>query len=555
LNQATSLSSTHSQLPDQGIDLGQEPPGPLVDNEGGGIGEVLRAVWRRKIIAALCFFLVAALGTGYSFLVKKPQFQAQAKVLLDIKTRPARVLGAPELGEPFDTATEVEVMRSQTILDRGAQVLDLAGLDAQLWLRRVKYDVPRGSRVMTISARGPTPETARDLANALADAYVEHRRRVRNEEVDETLSWLREQQADAKVRRLQAEEAFQKFKKANGIPSLETKRETDIQRYQTLSDAYLQAQQLRIEAETQLHSLEKATTPNDKQAKQPGQQTKAGGESASPSPAEDALVAFPATLTGKGETELLAIDDRSSQALGRLISSPVLEKLAAAIQQKELELQAQSQVLKERHPRIRQLKRELELLKAQYESAKKEIEEHRDAFLQAQHRATIERLKRRVAALKREEEIARRALEDWRNQLLLVTDVAVEYEILEREAQRARQEYDLITSKIREVSFASASKDNTARVLDRAQPGLPIKLHRPRDIFLSLFGGFALAVAVCLFLERLDTSIKTPEDVHRYLGLPVVALIPTHTTEDERAARNRSRSQRRALPTAASSTT
>ena len=99
----------------------------------------------------------------------------------------------------------------------------------------------------------------------------------------------------------------------------------------------------------------------------------------------------------------------------------------------------------------------------------------------------------------------------------------------------------VIASKIREVTFASASKDDTARVLDRAQPGLPVNLHRRRDIFLSVFGGFALAVAVCLLLERLDTSIKTPEDIQRYLGLPIMALIPTYPSAAERGEKRLSR--------------
>jgi uncharacterized protein involved in exopolysaccharide biosynthesis len=225
---------------------------------------------------------------------------------------------------------------------------------------------------------------------------------------------------------------------------------------------------------------------------------------------------------------------------------PRLEELEAAILEKELEIKAQAGVLKERHPTMQKLQRELALLKAQRDVARTEIAGRRKEARREQERRRRILLARRLGSLRKEEQQAKRALEDWRNELLMVTDVAVEYRILDREAQRIRNSYEVIAEKIREVSFASASSDDTARVLDRAQLGQRVDPKHKRNIALAIFGGVALFAMVGMLLDRLDTAIRTPEDVEHYLGLPVVALIPTFPDREKRRERleRRKRKQR-----------
>ena len=65
------------------------------------------------------------------------------------------------------------------------------------------------------------------------------------------------------------------------------------------------------------------------------------------------------------------------------------------------------------------------------------------------------------------------------------------------------------------------------QVLDRShsQPG-PCKTQKAMNIAISLVLGAMLGIFVAFILEFLDTSIKTPEDVEKYLGLPVIGTIP-----------------------------
>jgi capsular exopolysaccharide synthesis family protein len=52
---------------------------------------------------------------------------------------------------------------------------------------------------------------------------------------------------------------------------------------------------------------------------------------------------------------------------------------------------------------------------------------------------------------------------------------------------------------------------------------------RPRvalNIALGIFFGIVLGLGVAFFIEYLDTSVKTMEDIERYFGLPVLAVVP-----------------------------
>jgi capsular polysaccharide biosynthesis protein len=65
------------------------------------------------------------------------------------------------------------------------------------------------------------------------------------------------------------------------------------------------------------------------------------------------------------------------------------------------------------------------------------------------------------------------------------------------------------------------------QVLDEAIPQLsPVKPKKTMNIAISLVLGAMLGIFVAFILEFLDTSIKTPEDVEKYLGLPVIGTIP-----------------------------
>lgn len=65
------------------------------------------------------------------------------------------------------------------------------------------------------------------------------------------------------------------------------------------------------------------------------------------------------------------------------------------------------------------------------------------------------------------------------------------------------------------------------QVIDRAQvPDMPIKPRPQLNMAIAGVLGLMVGIFLVFLLEYLDNTIKTPDDVEKYLGLPVIGTIP-----------------------------
>ncbi len=70
-------------------------------------------------------------------------------------------------------------------------------------------------------------------------------------------------------------------------------------------------------------------------------------------------------------------------------------------------------------------------------------------------------------------------------------------------------------------------KTTMAEIVDRAVPGLrPVRPNKPLNIALGIIIGLVVGVGLAFFIEYLDTSVKTIDDVERSLQCPVLGVIP-----------------------------
>ncbi len=64
-------------------------------------------------------------------------------------------------------------------------------------------------------------------------------------------------------------------------------------------------------------------------------------------------------------------------------------------------------------------------------------------------------------------------------------------------------------------------------IVERATPGLkPVRPNKPLNIILGVVIGLVVGVGLAFFIEYLDTSVKTIDDVERTLQSPVLGVIP-----------------------------
>jgi polysaccharide biosynthesis transport protein len=93
------------------------------------------------------------------------------------------------------------------------------------------------------------------------------------------------------------------------------------------------------------------------------------------------------------------------------------------------------------------------------------------------------------------------------------------------ELQRFRQILDMKIAA--EKIDVELPKTAMVEIVDTAKPGLrPVRPNKPLNIALGIIIGLVVGIGLAFFIEYLDTSVKTIDDVERSLQCPVLGVIP-----------------------------
>jgi succinoglycan biosynthesis transport protein ExoP len=122
------------------------------------------------------------------------------------------------------------------------------------------------------------------------------------------------------------------------------------------------------------------------------------------------------------------------------------------------------------------------------------------------------------------------ALESTKQEALQLGVRAVSYDTQKKEVDAARQVLDSLMSRAKETDVAAELKSTNIRIVDPAVvPRGPIRPRKMRDIALGILLGGFLSVGLAFFLEYLDNTLKTPDDVRLHLGTPLLGVVPELT--------------------------
>jgi uncharacterized protein involved in exopolysaccharide biosynthesis len=438
--------------------------------------DLLRIIFTYKKLILFCF-LAITIAVAVASLLMKPVFEASVKVQAQqtFRDNPVdRQYVDPRIARLAFLQAQVEVIRSDTVVKRAvATALGTNRVPVKVW-RAVQANIsvssPKGfdftgSDILIISVRDRSPKRAQQLANALAQTYRDRAAELRASNVTNVIKNLTEEREKIARRVDVILNQIDAFRKKAGVDVKYLTSNPDFKGNPQLAEYnsnYLRARTLLAEVKAYLDESQRNL--------------------------QTGLIPYKMLA---GNPALLKIKDNLT------LLQAQLAKLRAQYT--------------DRYPQVLIIRREIESNKAQLMEAVRQDLRSR--------RVDMAALAARTAALKR-----------IVDRLTRIENKQFQYSRLLKKYQTQQEAQQTLTRNLNKLSVArllDVKKDINIRIVDPAQlPKSPVKPKRTLYTLLGAIFGLLLGVGLAFWMDFMDHTFKTVEEVEFYLDLPVLGVIP-----------------------------
>ncbi len=452
----------------------------------------------RKILIKRKWLILAGIVVGLAFaavyiLTTIPQYEAIA--LIDVNEGKQSNIGISDLVQEeqggleaslVHIATEIAIMQSDTVSLDVMNSLNLYRTEpfAQVFVRApyqgtlspgqrrdilgifkgsTKITTKPGTDLIEVHFRNQSPAVSAAVANAIVERYMDRSLRVRYEGSTRISDWLSKQLDNLKTQATQSQDALARYQKDNNLIGVDSSGGGED----------LTVDNLRI-ANQQL---------------------------------------------SEAQADRVVKEARYRMALTRnpeLLLSVAPSATLAQLQQQEAALTVQQAQLQSKFgpqwPRLREVQSSLN-------QVRKDIDAE---ITNMQRRFEVE-----YTTALNTEKLLRGRLDDAKQQAYQQNRSSAEYQILRHGADSASDLYDALQTRLKEAGITAGLNANQIDIVDRATtPALPVFPVKRNDAGIGLGAGLVLGLALALFAETIDDTIRTSDDAESVTGLPALAVIP-----------------------------
>ncbi len=460
-----------------------------------------QVVRQRKWTVLLCLVLVMIIAIMVNYF-STPVYEAEATIIYE---EPKDTMFALDIGQVFVNKSPlvnlIQQLKSRTLAKEVAKALPLEIVQTfdlpdplppdfspeKIISGRLRgslsVDMVQGSDILKIKVRANNPKAAKVIANTYVEIMIDLNVRKKREEISSVRDFLEKQLIVFQDKLNVAEDSLRLFMEKNKITTLSDASTEILNRLTNTEATFNTAKTERMALEQRQRHIEQK-----KQELAPS------------------LTVASNSLTQRLQQKLLELELQYSTLQAQGVSGDQAEVLA----------------LKQK---ISQAKQELiqELLKiAQQNELIDPLSQIRNLL---QESITIEV---DLATYKAKEQALQRILADYETKLQMFPQQELQLARLIRSRDVNNKIYSMLLEKREETRITEAGKIGDVRIIDMAeQPGAPIKPNQRQNLALGFVLGVLMGVGLAFFLESLDTSLKSQEDIEKYLALPVLAAIPT----------------------------
>lgn len=442
---------------------------------------------RKEIILAIT--LIVMLTGAFVTSLMTERFMATVRIRVQQDSPTIQALGGmgsmpTQQFNPFFLLTEMEVLQSALILGQVVDDEQLTRVWGQRYIRgggeypreiaiemlkrRTRVQQQRNTSNIDITVVADDPSEAARLANRIAETYRQHRLSSNLNEVRRAIAVMTDLMEEKSREVEEAEEELERIREelgvtATGISGMRMIAETD--RVRQLQADLMAFRVDMLTRQARLRELD--------------------------------------ALEGDGliNALLMSVPDRS------------LELLRGQYVDAQIQLSMMLENMGENHPDVRRVRAGLEETERRITSAVSGIR----------------------AGLRSDYHVSRSKVEALQNELALVEQAEREahsrkllpFERADRRLRERRAIHAALQARVAQEGVDINLPRNPVEIFEPAQP--PMRPFSPRwalNIALSGFVGIVFGVGLAFFIEYLDTSVKTVDDVERHLNTPVIGIIP-----------------------------
>ncbi len=439
-----------------------------------------RVIRSRKEIVLAVLFLVVITGTVYTFTLPKI-YSSEARIEVNSDRADLDPFGASsQMGRsynPYFLKTQYEIIKSKPILYEVINRLNLQevwGKKGQKISKEMAYKIlysslrvsqSRDTNLIALRASRQSPKEAMRIANELANVYRDQRLELKHKEMTRALDALRRELGNQQDKVNAAAQRVEDIRQELDISVLAAGTSIDAMQLQQLSGERSSARVDMLVQKTRYEQLEAMSN-------------------------EDLLTAS-----------------------AYLANDPFVQSLRTQIKNLDVDLSSLLENYGENYPQVREATAArdelLEKLAQALEGIKKGV------------RAQYIVSKSKFDALEGELRGVRTTEQESQREKYLPFNRA------QQELEIQRSIMNALQSRLAQEGITLKIPRTPVEIIDAAEESTrPVSPNLIMNILLSIFVGLGSGVGLAYFIEYLDTSIKTADDVERWIGLPVLGLIP-----------------------------
>jgi uncharacterized protein involved in exopolysaccharide biosynthesis len=455
-----------------------------------GLRELLFSFYRRRKLLLISFIILFSITFGLQKISspkEKKIFSSTASV------RVSQMIHVPSMVKEigidiktlkFDPEEEKVKIKSEENIKTALSILgwDVNEENINKIRNMIEVSVKSRENIIDITAYSENPSEAKDVANAVANAYVQNSKKWFEQSIENAISFLKESSDELSQKLKETYNTLSQFSAQTGIIDPTSQLDQNLRRINDLRKN-INLIDMKIQA-IENFFLKISRNPSKT--------------------AEHLRNLDEILLKDSLPEEKEAVSELKSK-VSRIIS---IDESLISSYTKYFELEkARKELLtkySEDHPKIKELDREIQKI---FEDI-------------------LYRLKLLLAKLKLEKQAAEKEIENLRKDMQYITGNLSQYMYLSNSIELLNRVFENYYNNLIELKIASGMWSQLAEVYKSAPlPTEPIKRLK-FQLVLSLLVALVGSVVVVFIAESLDSRFKNVEEIQRYLKIPVFAMIP-----------------------------